>query len=76
MAARSTPEALSAAAVRTRLDALLAERDAALHTVLARNDVYMDDLDADIEACRAAYVGAVVTEIALRRSAVHGPLRG
>ena len=76
MGARSTPEALSAAAVRRRLDTLLAEREAVMHSVLARNDVYMEDLDAEIAACRAAFVGAAVTEIAVRRSAVHGPLRG
>ena len=75
MTARST-ERISASQVRNRLGVLLAERDLALHSVLARNEAYMHDLDAEIAACRAAYVGAVVTEIALRRSAVQGPLRG
>lgn len=75
MAARST-ETTSAAQVRTRLDALLAERNLALRSVLARNHAYMDDLEDEIAACEAAWVGAAVTELALRRSAVQGPLRG
>ena len=32
----------------------------------------MSDLEAEIAACRAAYVGAAVTEIALLRGAAHG----
>ena len=76
MAARSTPEALTAASVRKRLDALLRERNTALRSVLARNEVYMDDLDAEIAACHAAYVGVAVTELALQRSAVHDRPQG
>ena len=75
MAARST-ESSSVARARIHLDELLAERDLALHSVLARNHAYMDDLEADIAACEAAWIGAAVTEIALRRSARQGRLYG
>jgi hypothetical protein len=74
MAAWST--ASNSARARTHLDELLAERDLALHSVLAHNDAYMDDLEAEIAACEAAWVGAAVTEIALRRSAREGRLYG
>ena len=37
---------------------------------------YINDLDGEIEAWRAAYVGAAVTEIASLRSALSGPQVG
>jgi hypothetical protein len=46
------------------LDQLVAERSTALATGLAQNAIYMDDLEADLEAAREAYVGLAVTEIA------------
>jgi hypothetical protein len=75
MGARST-ESNSAERARTHLDELLAERDLALHSVLARNEAYMGDLEADIAACEAVWVAAAVTEIAVRRSARQGRLYG
>lgn len=77
MPANPTPTgSVTAATARERLEGLLRERTAALHSVLGHNTTYMADLDADIAACRAAYVGAAVTELALRRSRLHGRLHG
>jgi hypothetical protein len=54
------------------LDVLLEEREAALRTPLACNRIYMDDLEADIAASRAAFVGLAVTEVAVLRAEVFG----
>jgi hypothetical protein len=62
----------TSARARRVLDELLAERSTALATGLARNVIYMDDLQADLEAAREAYVGLAVTEIAT----LHGELFG
>lgn len=75
MAARTTA-IMSAAHARTQLEGLLDERAAALRSPLAANAIYMDDLDADIAACRATYVAAAVTELALLRGAVLGRNQG
>ena len=69
-------ESHTPARVKERLDELLEERVLASTGPLGHNATYMADLDAEIGACRAAYVGVAVTQIALRRSALHGPLRG
>jgi len=63
---------LTSAHARRVLDELLVERATALATGLAHNAVYMDDLEADLEAARVAYVGVAVTEIAT----LHGELFG
>jgi hypothetical protein len=38
--------------------------------------MYMDPLEDEISAVRAAYVGLAVTEIATLRAALDGPRRG
>jgi hypothetical protein len=43
---------------------------------LAADGAYMADLDDEIAACRAAYVGAAVTEIAVMRGELSGALAG
>ena len=61
---------------RHHLDLLNAERAAAGLYGLTANREYMDDLESEIAAERAAYVGTAVTEIAMLRAALSGPLRG
>ena len=43
---------------------------------LGGNRAYMDDLEHEISCCRGAYVGAAVTEIAVLRGVLSGPLSG
>jgi hypothetical protein len=62
----------TAAGARARLQLLLAERREALAAGLGSNRVFMDDLGADIDASRAAYVGLAVTEIATLRGQLGG----
>jgi hypothetical protein len=62
----------SAAHARHVLDELRAERATALGTGLAHNVVYMDDLEADLEAAHTAYVGLAVSEIATLRGELFG----
>lgn len=71
MRTRTTP-GVSAAKARARLTSLLEERNTALRTPLRANRVYMDDLEADIEASRAAFVGAAVIELAVLRAEIFG----
>ena len=66
----------SAAGLREQLQLLERERAAVTLTGLALNGVYMADLRDEIEATRAAYVGAAVTEIASLRAELDGPLFG
>jgi hypothetical protein len=61
---------------RQELDRLLDERRHALYFGLGDNAAYMNDLDADVDAARAAYVGAAVTEIASVRAALSRPQVG
>jgi hypothetical protein len=75
MAARTTP-IVSAAHARSQLDGLLEERSEALRTPLAANATYMDDLEAEIAACRATYVAAAVTELATLQGAARGRNQG
>ena len=56
-----------AAAVRLHLEHLATERYVALETGLGDNATYLADLDAELVACRAAYVGSAVVEIAMLR---------
>jgi hypothetical protein len=75
MAAR-THEHVTAARARSRLDDLLEERRAALESPLAGIELYMADLEAEIESVRATYVLAAVTERALLQGAAHGRNQG
>lgn len=75
MAAR-TPQIVSATHAKTQLENLLHERIAALRTPLAANAAYMADLEAEIAACRATYVAAAVTELALLQGAAVGRNQG
>ena len=72
----TTPTAATAADLRRHLGALSAERAAAELAGLTENRTYIEDLEGEIAAERAAYVGAAVTEIAMLRAALSGPLRG
>lgn len=75
MTEMSTPT-LTATDVKRHLELLHEERQLALEIGLAADRSYMADLDDEIEACRAAYVGAAVTEIACLRAQLSGPLLG
>lgn len=75
MRARTT-EIVSAAHARSQLDCLLTERSAALRSPLATNRAYMDDLEAEIAAYRAAYVAAAVVELAVLQGAARGRNQG
>ena len=59
-----------------KLRRLEAERLDAVEAGLGGNELYMTDLENDIEASRAAYVGAAVTEIATLRAQLGGPQVG
>jgi hypothetical protein len=67
---------LTSAHARRVLDRLLTERATAVGADLAHNLTYMDDLEADLEAAREAYVGLAVTEIATLRGELFGPQVG
>ena len=67
---------MSAHDLRRTLDRLAAERSCAVRSGLGGNAVYMSDLDAELQATHAAYVGAAVTEIASLRAALGGTLCG
>ena len=71
----STPT-LTATDVKRHLDLLHEERQLALEIGLATDGAYMADLEDEIAACRAAYVGAAVTEIATIRAELSGALIG
>ncbi|HWM09026.1 MAG TPA: hypothetical protein VNO82_06770 [Solirubrobacteraceae bacterium] len=60
----------------TTLRRLKAERLDAVEAGLGANALYMNDLDNDIEASRALYVGLAVTEIATLRAQLSGPQVG
>ena len=60
----------------TTLRRLEAERLDAVEAGLGENALYMTDLENDIEASRATYVGAAVTEIATLRAQLGGPQVG
>jgi hypothetical protein len=61
---------------RTQLRRLQAERLDAVEAGLGGNALYMADLNNDIEASRALYVGLAVTEIASLRAQLSGPQLG
>jgi hypothetical protein len=63
---------MSPTEIRIRLLQLAAERLDAKDVGLAGDPAYMADLDSEVAAYRAAYVGAVVTEIASLRGELYG----
>ena len=67
---------LTATDVKRQLDLLHEERLLAVEIGLAADGAYMADLEDEIVACRAAYVGAAVTEIATMRAELSGALLG
>jgi hypothetical protein len=67
---------LNASDVKQHLDLLYAERVLAVQVGLAVDGAYMADLEDEIASCRAAFVGAAVTEIASLRAQFSGTLVG
>jgi len=67
---------MTASDLRTELGRLTAERLDAVEAGLGGNALYMGALALEIDAHRAAYVGAAVTEIASLRALLSGPLEG
>jgi hypothetical protein len=57
---------------RLELQRMQAERLDAADAGLADNPLYMTELETDIEATRATYVGLAVTEIASLRGELSG----
>jgi hypothetical protein len=62
--------------IRSRLDRLHLERLEAESVGLTSSQAYMGDLEQEISHCRAALVGARVTELAIARAELHGALVG
>ena len=62
--------------IRARLDELRMERLEAESVGLTTCNAYMRDLEQEISECRAALVGAAVTEIAVARADLNGALVG
>ena len=67
---------MTATDARTELQRLQAERLDAVEAGLAANGTYMEELETEIVASRAAYVALAVTEIATLRAALSGPQVG
>src|SRR3954454_15318848 len=67
---------MTATAIRSHLETLAEERAAAVAWGADSIPAYIADLDAEIDAYRAAYVGAAVTEIATFRAQLSGPQVG
>jgi hypothetical protein len=67
---------MHSAHIRAQLDRLHLERLEAESAGLTACRPYMEDLEQEIEECRAALVGACVTELALARAELHGALVG
>jgi hypothetical protein len=63
---------MTASDLRLQLGRLMAERLDAAEAGLGSNARYMRDLEGDLAAARAAYVGLAVTEIASLRAHVSG----
>jgi hypothetical protein len=66
----------SAADIRRHLCVLAEERALAHECGLDHDVAYMSDLDSEIAATQAAYVGEAVTEIACLRAVIDGALYG
>jgi hypothetical protein len=67
---------MSAIEMQTHLQELEAERALALIEGLGDSSAYMADLDDEIAATRHAYITAAVTEIAVLRADLSGPMEG
>jgi hypothetical protein len=67
---------MSAAEIRQQLKLLALERLEADAIGLTGCESYRRDLEQEMEACRAALVGAAVTEIAQLRARLSGALVG
>jgi hypothetical protein len=67
---------LTATDVKRHLDLLHEERLLAVEIGLAADGAYMADLEDEIVAVHAAYVGTAVTEIATMRAELSAPLLG
>jgi hypothetical protein len=67
---------MSATEIHTHIQELRLERALAEIEGLHTHDGYMADLENELAAANDAYVGAVVTEIALLRADLTGPLLG
>jgi hypothetical protein len=65
-----------AAELRERIALLESERALAGLTGLDTDPAYMADLQADIAAASATYVGVAVTELASLCGQLHGKLQG
>jgi hypothetical protein len=74
--ARPTETLTTASDARLELQRLLVERLDAADSGLGANALYMTELETDIEASRATYVGLAVTEIATLRAELSGPQVG
>lgn len=62
--------------VRLQLGRLAAERLDAIEAGLGDNAAYMRELEEDLTAAHASYVGLAVTEIATLRGQLCGPQAG
>jgi hypothetical protein len=67
---------MTATDARSQIQRLQAERLDAVEAGLGGNTLYMADLDNDIAASRALYVGLAVTEIAVLRAQLSAPQQG
>lgn len=67
---------MTALDVRQQLGRLAAERLDAIEAGLGDNAMYMRELDEDLTAARASYVGLAVTEIATLRGQLFGTQNG
>jgi len=74
--ARPTEPHTTAADARADLQRLMAQRLDAADVRLDGNALYMRELESEIEASRAAFVGLAVTEIATLRAELSGPQVG
>jgi hypothetical protein len=69
-------QTMYATEVRQHLMLLGEERVLAHEAGLDHDRAYMADLDDEIAQYRNAYIGAAVTEIAMQRARIDGPLQG
>jgi hypothetical protein len=69
-------QTMYATEVRQHLMLLGEERVLAHEAGLDHDRAYMADLEDEIATYRSAYMGAVVTEIAMLRARLDGPLQG
>jgi hypothetical protein len=67
---------MTAVEIRTQIARLEAERSLAIATGLGTIDLYMANLEEELEGCREAYVATAVTEIATLRAELFGPQVG